>query len=767
MRKLMWFAVGFAAACFPAVYLIPSAALVWAGLAAALLAALLWMPLRRRLFARAALLGLAAGLIWCWGYRALVVRPAYDSAEADVCLRAEACDYSEQKEFYTCVEAYAETGSGRVRTKLYLYGFDRELRPGDVLEGAFKLRPSDQKLDGARWYDDQARGILLIGSGKVGRVSRPDRIPFRFWPKIAARALGARLSETVPADAAGFVRAIVTGDRSGLSDPDRDALRTSGLSHVIAVSGMHVGLLLTLMILLMGRGGWLRTTVQAIVLIAFALLTGSTPSVLRACIMLLLGLYAGCFRRLYDAPTALAAAALCILLPNPWACANVSFQLSFAAVAGLILIGAPLQNRFWSFRRWRRLLQWQGPEGWPPRLRKCLSWPVRKGAAFVRSCTAATVGVLIFTVPVTALVFRSFSVYALLSNLLALPLVLPCCAGGLLCLSLGALWLPLGSLCGAVLAWPVRLILLICRLVSALPFASLRVDTPYGIGMLAAIYLLLALFWLLKQKKLRFLALQVSLCVVIACFFTGLSDRAVPFTAAALDVGQGQCVVLRCEAFCAVVDCGGTVSGGSGAYAASFLKRNGIQKINVLVLTHYDSDHINGFRALLDRVETEAVFLPDVDFDPEKRAWAEEAASSRGIPIYYVDRDMTLSFSGGRMELYAPVSAYDDNAASLSVLFSAGEYDMLITGDMDLWAEYDLLLTHDLPKLEAYVAGHHGSRHSSSPELLQTLRPQTVLISVGAGNRYGHPDPETLERFAQLGAEVLRTDLQGDILIGR
>lgn len=92
---------------------------------------------------------------------------------------------------------------------------------------------------------------------------------------------------------------------------------------------------------------------------------------------------------------------------------------------------------------------------------------------------------------------------------------------------------------------------------------------------------------------------------------------------------------------------------------------------------------------------------------------------------------------------------------------------MLTTGDMDFYAEYDLLLTHDLPGVEIFAAGHHGSRHSNSPELLDTIRPQTVLISAGKDNRYGHPDPETLERFAWVGAEVYRTDELGDIETGR
>ena len=765
MRKLMWFTVGFGLSCLLAAYLLPERILFRAALVLVCLAAAAWFPLKRCRPARLLIAGLALGMVWCWTYSFLVVRPAHVSAGTRE-ISATVCDYSVETDYGISVFALAEVDGQSVKTQFFLFDKELSLQPGDVITGSFELSPSDRTSDGSRWVVAQANGVLLFGSGREVTVSRPERIGLRYLPQRANHALQALLSETVPPDAAGFVRAIVTGDKNGLSDADRNALSASGVSHVIAVSGMHVGFLLALLVLLMGRGGWIRATVQSVILLAFQVLTGASPSVLRATVMMLLYLYAPCLRRTFDWPTALSAAALFILVPNPWAAANVSFQLSFCAVTGLLLIGVPLHKRLRAHRISVRVLHWDGPAWLPEMIGSRISRAVRAVYRYILGCVSATVGVLILSTPLTALIFGEISVYAILSNLLVVFAAPFCFAGGLLCIVLGAIWAPLGGYAGWLTAWPVRWILFVCRGISELPFARLSAASAYGIGFLAAAYVSLFLFWRGKGRLLR-PAVEILLCLVIACVFTRLSRQDVPFSVTALDVGQGQCLILRAEGFCAMVDCGGTNGSRAGIHAADYLNSRGIDRLDALVLSHYDADHIGGTDALLDRMYADAIYLPDVPFDPEKRAWVEHTASDHGVPVVYVTEDLSLEVPGGTMQIFAPVSMYDGNAASLSVLFSVGECDMLTTGDMDFYAEYDLLLTHDLPGVEIFAAGHHGSRHSNSPELLDTIRPQTVLISAGKDNRYGHPDPETLERFAWVGAEVYRTDELGDIETGR
>ena len=178
--------------------------------------------------------------------------------------------------------------------------------------------------------------------------------------------------------------------------------------------------------------------------------------------------------------------------------------------------------------------------------------------------------------------------------------------------------------------------------------------------------------------------------------------------------------------------------------------------------THCDTDHVNGAAALLETLPVAAVYLPDTDFDPENRAALEQAALAAGAELRYVRADTTLSFPGGSLRLFAPVSDRNDNAACVSVLYSVGEYDMLITGDLDTGGEYALLERARLPHVELYVAGHHGSARSSSEALLAAIRPDTVFVSAGR-NQYGLPSAAALARMEACGARVCRTDLCGSL----
>ena len=185
-----------------------------------------------------------------------------------------------------------------------------------------------------------------------------------------------------------------------------------------------------------------------------------------------------------------------------------------------------------------------------------------------------------------------------------------------------------------------------------------------------------------------------------------------------------------------------------------------------MILTHYDIDHIGGVPELLREVTVETIFLPDIPFAVESRDALAAEAARHGTSVRLIREDSTVPLGDGTLTIFAPVSLESDNAACASVLYSLGEYDMLATGDLDEAAEHRLLESHQLPKVEVYIAGHHGSATSSGMELLRAIQPETVLISVGR-NSYGHPAAETLQRFAALGIAVYRTDLNGDLEIRR
>ena len=244
------------------------------------------------------------------------------------------------------------------------------------------------------------------------------------------------------------------------------------------------------------------------------------------------------------------------------------------------------------------------------------------------------------------------------------------------------------------------------------------------------------------------------------------SVRVPSFTLSALDAGQGQCVTFRSGDFCAVIDCGGDrYTPKIGAYAARSLLQSGTRRVDALVLTHYDRDHLSGAAELMREVRVDTLYLPQMPDEDEAQASLLAAAQAHGTQVQMVRGDETLDFPGGSLHLYLPCGAASRDNNGVCILASAGEYDALIVGDLNHHGEQDWLRDGALPRAELLVAGHHGAESSTGWALLARVQPETVLISVGADNSYGHPTKSALRRIAAAGANIYRTDHCGTITI--
>ena len=255
----------------------------------------------------------------------------------------------------------------------------------------------------------------------------------------------------------------------------------------------------------------------------------------------------------------------------------------------------------------------------------------------------------------------------------------------------------------------------------------------------------------------------VAVTLLCACVLSAVEPGQTAVTV--FDVGQGQCVFLRSGDFTALVDCGGDSGDSDGENVARKLLMAGRREIDVLVLTHYDTDHVCGTAQLLSRIDVGELLLPELPDDTDNRDRLVRAAQESDVPYRFISTDTTLDFDGGTLSLLMPPDTQAENA-SISALLCAEECDILITGDLSEKQERALLQTHELPDLEVLVAGHHGAKTSTGEALLAQTAPDIVLISVGE-NRYGHPSPQVLARIKAAGAEVRRTDECGDITILR
>lgn len=477
----------------------------------------------------------------------------------------------------------------------------------------------------------------------------------------------------------------------------------------------------------------------------YAALTGGSPSVLRACVMLSLPLLAVLARRESDGPTSLLSALCLILLANPFAAASVGLQLSFAAMAGILWLTPELYQRL------------AGGE------ERGNTWG--KALRLLAASFSASMGAMVFTVPLAAYYFGALVLAAPLGSVLCLWAAAGAFCSGLLSVSVSFFCPPLGAL----LALPARLaaeyILSAAGLLAGLPGHALYTANPYLKYWTAYVYVLFAAAYRIRRtgrRKYLLASLLAALSLVLTVRLGEARYRS-GLDALVLDVGQGQSIVLASGGSFALVDCGSANSWKNpGEAAARQLASMGCKRLDYLCLTHYDKDHVSGVAGLLARLEVDTLLVPEGRDDAGLQAAVLSAAEAHGAAIRFITEEERLDFGKGTLRVYPPLGEAGDNERGLAVLASAGENDFLITGDMSAATEAKLLEAYALPDIEALAAGHHGSKYATSQALLEALEPETACISVGS-NSYGHPAEETLLRLARQGCAIYRTDLHGTI----
>lgn len=718
-----------------------------------LLLALAWLfaARKQKYFRRGLLilLPLAVSLAYFAGYDHLVRQPIENRCGAASDFAATVCDWPQATERGAKITVELE---GYHRARAVLYG-EAELlaaRPGDTVTGTAQWQSAVHfNSDDVTHFN--ARGVyaLLYGREDV-RLSAGDGDALRWLPQRAGKAFREKVAAIWDdARVSGFLTAELTGDKSAMDDGDYLAMQETGLAHLFAVSGLHCAFLVTLLALLISRRQRLLCAVTIPLLLFYMVMVGMSPSVVRACIMQIFLLIAPLFRRGSDPLTSLAAALLVILLCNPFAAASVSLQLSFSATLGMVLL---------SPRLYKLLTGWY--KG------KCR--PLRAALCFVAANLSATLSAVVFTAPLTAWYFRIFVLVAPLSSLLAVPAAGWSFMAAFVTVLLGFVWLPLASLLGWISWALVRYILWIANGMMSWRYHAVYFTNPYLIYWLLFLYAAFIGCAATPDGKRKYLlASALSVLTLTAAIWVNRQDYQYGvLTALTLDVGQGESVILTSDGETALVDCGSSNSyKDPGGLAADTLHSMGVRELSAVVVTHYHADHTNGLYEVLRRIPVQTIYLPDIEDEYGVRERLVSLAEEKGAQVTYVTKETADTLGDTVLTIYPPVQSGGDlNELGLTALASAGEFDLLITGDMSGSTEKKLVETYALPDIEVLVVSHHGSRYSSNIRFLKSVTPEAAVISVG-DNNYGHPSEETLQRLLAVGADIWRTDQQGTIRI--
>ena len=742
MRKLMWFTMGFGAACALCAYFWLTDGL-WIGalVMAAMFtgAALLSRKIRWVRCIAAVCLGCAAAFLWFQFYATFYLAPAADLDGKIADTTSYCTDYSYETDYGSAVEGILRLEGRPYRAKFYVND-QVQMEPGDVLTGPFEFRVTTP--DGSdEPTTHQGKGIFLLAyqeeDAELLKLAQPPR-----WSKIARlkHEITNILESVFPADVVGFAKALLLGDRTGIDYETNTAFKLAGISHVIAVSGLHVTILFTLINLICFKRRFLVAVLGIPVLVFFAALTGFSPSVTRACIMQCLMIVAMLIDKEYDGPTELASSCLVMFVVNPLVILSVSFQLSVGCMIGIFLFYDSIRGYFAE-----RLGRGKS---------KIKRW-------FVNS-VSVTLSAMVTTTPLVALYFGAVSLVGVLTNLLTLWVISFVFYGIMLVCLLGTFWSAGAAISAAVIAWPIRYVLGVSRLLAAFPLSAVYTASIYIVIWLVFCYILLGVFLFSRQRKpvVLLCCAVISLCLALgASWLEPLTDDC---RMTVLDVGQGQCILLQSEGKTYLVDCGGSDAEEAADAAAERLLSQGIFRLDGVILTHFDEDHSGGMEHLLRRIPADSLFVPFCADEENLMAHLEPLTNQ----VMSLKENIKISYGDTELSIFAPVVPDSGNESSLAVLFRHEDCDILITGDRSAFGERMLLRTAEVPEVDILVAGHHGAKSSTSTQLLTATMPKIVVISVGE-NHYGHPAQEVLDRISAVGAALYRTDLHGNIILRR
>jgi competence protein ComEC len=589
--------------------------------------------------------------------------------------------------------------------------------------------------------DDDLAGVLSA-RGPPAVVAAPD-----VWWRGAA-AVRASIRDAVahrPADQRALVPALVDGDDAGLDEELADDFRTTGLTHLLAVSGTNLTLVVGFLLVLArwaGLRGRALLVVGALGILGFVLLARTEPSVLRAAVMGTVALFAMGVDGRRRGPRALGVAVVVLLLVQPPLAVQPGFALSVLATAGIVLLAPGWRD---AMARW--LPRW---------VAEAIAIP----SAAQLACT-----------PVVAGLSGQVSLVAVAANLVVAPVVGPATVLGLGAGLVGLVLPAVGRVLGTLAAWCVAWIVAVATRGAALPTAAL--DWGSGALALGVLSLLVVAIALAGPLLLRHPVTGVGCCLLLTLVVVVRppSPGWPPpgWVLAVCDVGQGDALVLNAGPGSAVV----VDSGPDPATADRCLDQLGVEEVPLVVLTHFHADHVDGLSGVFDGRSVGAVETTGLLDPPGGVRAVESVAASAGLTPTLAPYGETRRVGAVTLQALwpppdAPTTGPGDgstaNEASVVLLAEVGGVRILLTGDVE--PEGQAALARALPGLQVDVlkVPHHGSRYQDEPWLL-SLGARVALVSVGADNDYGHPADAALEPLEEAGTRVLRTDQDGDFAV--
>lgn len=561
-----------------------------------------------------------------------------------------------------------------------------------------------------------------------------------------------------PENISAVIRSITVADKTSLSDDVKSDFKKSGLSHLLAISGFHLSIIVSYALYLVevlskNKKRILSFVVTTVICGIMIIITGGTPSVIRASVMLILSRLACVLSREYDSKTALYSAGSLIIIINPFSIYDVGFLLSFFATLGIVSFYGKID------------------EFLKPKIKN----------KYLRETIGITLSAQLGVTPIFVLFLQTLQILSVFVNIIAVPLFSTLYVFTLLFLILSAFPFIMPIIGGLVFVL-TNILLKIADLFSKIPFVSIDVTGVYFIMdtlFSSAAILCVAVFLRTKKRKEKILSIILAIVLFFAVFYikNGSSDikNVLPnsnistnLKVSFIDVGQGDCALVQADEKTMLIDGGSSSNDDVGEYVIKpYLLSNGVSKLDYAVVSHYHDDHYNGIIYLLDNFDVGTLVLSGASNseDFEEKQLLESVAKRNNIPIYYFyEKDAIKLNDETIITAYSPLRniSYSSNNESLVLKLENPDLSFLFTGDIEKSGE-NKLRSMNL-KADVLKVAHHGSNTSSTDEFLDNVEPQFAVISCGKNNSYRHPHDEIIEKLEKRRIPYYRTDEDGDVV---
>lgn len=656
-----------------------------------------------------------------------------------------------------------ERGDYSIRTQglilVNTYLGDCPYEYGDVLKIKGKLeKPEGPKNFGEFDYElylaqEKIFTYLNIWQEKdIKKIGEDDSNFLASFALSARNRINEITKKTLPPPYNFLLVGMLLGERGFIPLDLKEVFTEAGIMHILAVSGLHVGiiamaLLAFLSILRLPKK--LKLLILILILIIYASITGFRPSVLRATIMFILLIGGKLINRSRNLNISLFFAAFLILLLNPLTLYDAGFLLSFIVTFSIINLSPILQGLF----------------------SKIVVW--------IKNPLAVSIAAWIGIFPLSAYFFTKVSIISIVSNLFIIPLTAIAVILGFITFFIGMASISLAGIIANINYLVLNLITLIAKSLSSLPFAFIHVAQP---SIMVIILYYLTVFFIIEifskktlaqkvKKKAALIVLAIILLIIIVQVFYPADNLKVNF----INVGQGDCILIEApNKINILIDGGGTPQSDfdvGSKIVIPYLRRKGINEINLLILTHPDLDHLEGLLPVLREFKVDMVLDSGLPCDSSEYREFVSIIQKKGIPYHQAKAGDNFIFSNN-LEIFLLNPLYDSdfyndsdfNNASIVVKLFYKNADFLFTGDIEEAAEKKLLVWQNILQSDILKVGHHGSAASTNLEFLDKVNPSIAVITVDKNN-FGHPSQKIIERLEDKNIQIYRTDEDGTIII--